>query len=405
MSLDLIIQPLLKYKFTFLFYSLVVLLVYINRKKFDFQGKFIALYRTKIGLGIMNSTALKAKRLLKYVGYLGIFFGFAGMLLTFILISTLTYNLIMNVPGAGGASPVIPGLPIAGTGIVFPLVTGWIALFIIMFAHEFAHGIIASVHNIRIKSSGIAFFGPILGAFVEPDEKQLTKEKDSVQHSVFAAGSFSNLLSVVVVNLIALIIFAPLVSTLVDSTGVIVSPQPGLPADKAGIANNTIITKVNNVDITSTSDLQEALKDVKVDQTITLSSENQTFSIITTANPEKPSQGYLGIWILGNKLKLKNENPLTKISFEIVKWFLSLLGWVAFLSLNIGLINLFPIFITDGARMLKVALDRFFSKKLSLALWSNINWLCLFLILILLFLPLFRWMSTNITSILVGLFI
>ena len=405
MSLDFIIQPILKYKFILLFYSLVVFLVYINRKKFDFQGKFIALYRTKIGLNIMNSAALKARRILRYTGYLGIFFGFAGMLLTFILILTLAYNLIMNVPGAGGASPVIPGLPIAGTGMVFPLITGWIALFIIMFAHELAHGIIASVHNIRIKSSGIAFFGPIMGAFVEPDEKQLTKEKDSVQHSVFAAGSFSNLLLVVVINIIALVIFAPLVSTLVAPTGVIVSPQPGLPADKAGIANNTIITKVNNVDITDTADLQEMLKDIKVKQTIILSSENRTFSVITTENPEKPSQGYLGIWILGNKLKLKNESPLTKIAFEVVKWFLSLLGWTAFLSLNIGLINLFPIFITDGARMLKVALDRFFNKKLSMALWSNINWLCLLLILILLFLPLFRWINTNISSILVGLFV
>jgi len=405
MSLDFIIQPILKYKFILLFYSLVVFLVYINRKKFDFQGKFIALYRTKIGLNIMNSTALKARRILRYVGYLGIFFGFAGMLLTFILILVLTYNLIMNVPGSGGASPVIPGLPIAGTGMVFPLITGWIALFIIMFAHELAHEIIASVHNVRIKSSGIAFFGPIMGAFVEPDEKQLTKEKDSVQHSVFAAGSFSNLLLVVVINIIVLLIFAPLVSTLVSSTGVIVSPQPGLPADKAGIANNTIIIKVNNADITDTSDFQEMLKDIKVDQTITLSSENRTFSVITTENPEKPSQGYLGIWILGNKLKLKNESPLTKIAFESVKWILSLLGWTAFLSLNIALINLFPIFITDGARMLKVALDRFFNKKLSMAIWSNINWLCLLLILILLFLPLFRWINTNISSILVGLFI
>ena len=353
----------------------------------------------------MNSTALKARRLLKYVGYLGVFFGFAGMIFTFVLILILVYNLILNVPGSGGASPVIPGLPIAGTGLVFPLVIGWIALFIIMFAHEFAHGIIASVHNIRIKSSGIAFFGPLLGAFVEPDEKQLQKEKDSVQHSVFAAGSFSNLLLVVVINLIALIIFAPLVNVLVSSTGVVISPQSGFPAEKAGIANNTIITKINGIEVTNTAEFQEILKDTEVNQAISLSSENRTFSITTTENPEKPSQGYLGIWIIGNKLKLKNENPLTKIAFEVVKWFMSLLGWTAFLSLNIGLINLFPIFITDGARMLKVALDRVFNKKLSMSVWSNINWLCLLLILILLFLPLFRWINTNVTSILVGLFI
>ena len=45
------------------------------------------------------------------------------------------------------------------------------ALAIVAIPHEFAHGIFARLNNLRVKSSGFALFGPILAAFVEPDEK------------------------------------------------------------------------------------------------------------------------------------------------------------------------------------------------------------------------------------------
>ncbi|MBL7054893.1 site-2 protease family protein [Candidatus Woesearchaeota archaeon] len=402
---DSIFPVIVKYKFTILFYSLIVFLIYINRKRLDFHGKFVALYRTQIGINFMNYMAGKGKGFFKFLGYAGIFVGYAGMIFTLILIFILTYNLVLDVPGSSGASPVIPGLPIAGTGLIFPLITGWIALFIIMCVHEFAHGVIAVVHNIRVKSSGIAFFGPILGAFVEPDEKRLTKQKGSIQNSVFAAGSFSNLLLVVVISIIAALIFAPLVNSMVFSEGVVISPQSGLPAEKAGITNGTVITKINGIDIRSPKDFEKIINDVSVNETINLSSKNQTFFVTTTEHPEKEGKSYLGVWVHGSKTKLKNENIFTRAVFEVIMWLLTLMGWVAFLSLNIGLINLLPIFITDGARMLKVALDRFFNKKLSLAIWSNINWLCVMLLLILLFLPLLRWISSNLTVLLVNLFI
>ena len=231
------VLAILEYKTTILFYSLVFLIVYINRKKFEVHGKLVYLYRTKIGISLMNFMAEKARRLVKLLGYFGIVIGFIGMILTFILILSLTYKLLMNEPGAGGASPVIPGLPIAGTGLVFPLITGWIVLFIIILVHEFSHGVVASAYKIRIKNSGLAFFGPILGAFVEPNEKALAKQKDVVQHSVFAAGPFSNFLTVIVAMLIIWALLNPITNILSIPTGVIIYSQPGLPAEKAGIEN------------------------------------------------------------------------------------------------------------------------------------------------------------------------
>ena len=133
------ISVIIQYKFTILFYALIFLILYLNRKKFDVHGKFIYLYRTKIGINLMNLMAKKAGKLIKFLGSAGVVIGFLGMVGTFILILFLTYKLLINAPGAGGASLVIPGLPIAGTGLVFPLVTGWIVLFMITVIHEFSH--------------------------------------------------------------------------------------------------------------------------------------------------------------------------------------------------------------------------------------------------------------------------
>ncbi|MDP6600388.1 MAG: site-2 protease family protein [Candidatus Woesearchaeota archaeon] len=396
------VLAILEYKTAILFYSLVFLIVYINRKKFEVHGKLVYLYRTKIGISFMNFMAEKARRLVKLLGYFGIMIGFIGMIFTFILILSLTYKLLMNEPGAGGASPVIPGLPIAGTGLVFPLITGWIVLFIIILVHEFSHGVVASAYKIKIKNSGLAFFGPILGAFVEPNEKALAKQKDLVQHSVFAAGPFSNFLTVIVAMLIIWALLNPITNILSIPTGVIIYSQPGLPAEKAGIENGTVITGIYGGSVNTVEDFRKAMADIGPNKNIELKSDDNIYPVTTTESPDDPSQGYLGVWIMGEKSELRNDNFLNQILLKIINWFKQLLGWLAFLSLNIGLINLLPIFITDGARMLKIFFERIIPNKgKSMSLWLFFNWASLFSLLILVFLPLLRWLGSILDGVLI----
>jgi len=299
------ILGLIEYKTTILFYVLVFLIVYSNRKRFDVHGKFIYLYRTQFGINLMSKLAHRTLRVTKILGHIGTAIGFIGMIFTFIMILFLTYKLILNDSGVGGASPVIPGLPIAGTGLVFPLITGWIVLFIIILVHEFSHGVVASAHNIKIKNSGMAFFGPILGAFVEPDEKILSKKKDSVQYSVFAAGPFSNFLTVIIILLFSFLILNPVIGLLSTSTGVIIFSQSGLPAEQAGVGNNTIITSINGEKVTTIADFQDVMGGIAPNRNIELKSEDRTFSVTTTENPDDPSKGYLGVWIIKENLILK----------------------------------------------------------------------------------------------------
>jgi len=362
------VLTIFEYKTVILFYSLIFLIVYLNRKKFEVHAKFIYLYRTKIGINLMSFVSKKAERLIKFLGHAGVIIGFIGMILTFVMVLLLTY------------------------------ITGWIVIFIIIVVHEFSHGIVASAYKIRIKNSGIAFFGPILGAFVEPDEKILSKQKDWVQHSVFAAGAFSNFLTVILVLLIAVIILDPIGSALSVSTGVIIYSQSGLPAEKAGIVNNTLITGINGENVNTIEDFRNVMSDIGPNRNIELKSDDKVYTVKTIENPDDGSKGYLGVWIMGEKSKLKNDTPLNQALLSILDWFRKMFGWLAFLSLNIGLINLLPIFITDGARMLKIFFERIIpNKNRSMSVWLFVNWVALFSLLILVFLPLFRWLAKIIT--------
>ena len=78
-----------------IFYSLIFLVLYLNRKKFDVHCKFIFLYRTKIGINLMNSVSKKAPRLIKFLGYFGVIIGFIGMVFTLAMILFLTYKLLI----------------------------------------------------------------------------------------------------------------------------------------------------------------------------------------------------------------------------------------------------------------------------------------------------------------------
>lgn len=392
------LSALLEYKITILFYLAIFILVYLNRKKFDVHGNFIFLYRTKVGIKLMEKVAFRARKLVKVLGYIGVAIGFMGMAATFVLILLSTYKLLIGESKAA-ASPVLPGLPIAGTGLVFPLIMGWIVLFIIILVHEFSHGVVASAHKIKVKNSGIAFFGPILGAFVEPDEESLGKRKHMVQHSVFAAGAFSNFLTVVIVSVLTFLMINPINDFLTNPAGVVVFSQPGLPAEISGIKNNSIVTGINGISIMTMEDFQNAMENVKAGEKVKIKAGNREHSVIAAANPDDPLKGYLGVWIIKEERKLKHDNFVYQMLLKALTWLQQMFGWLAFLSLNIGLINLFPVFITDGARMLKILLDGMVKdKERSIQIWAIFNWISLLSLLTLIFLPFFRWIGISLIT-------
>ncbi|MCX8159277.1 MAG: M50 family metallopeptidase [Candidatus Pacearchaeota archaeon] len=108
-------------------------------------------------------------------------------------------------------APVIPYFPqIFKMEKFFP--DFYFVYFIIVFSivavfHEMAHGIYMVLYKVRIKSTGFLFLGPILGAFVEQDDKEFKNKKNTEQMAVLGAGVFTNLLLSIIFGAILLLFF------------------------------------------------------------------------------------------------------------------------------------------------------------------------------------------------------
>lgn len=378
----------LQHRWVIIFYTTIILLIYINRKKFEFQGKIVALYKTKFGLNLMDYIAKKYPRLVKSFGIVSIYAGYLGFVIVILLLFKILYDLIAK-PDIIAISPVIPGIPIAGTNLVFPLVTGWISLLIIIVVHEFSHGVVARAYNIKILSSGFAFFGPILGAFVEPDEKHVKKQKGVVQNSVYAAGPFSNVVLAIVALLLLNFVVAPLAVGASNPIGIEINPQADFPAQAAGLEEGDVILAINDVSTRNLDAFFNSTRSIKPGDTILVETKRGVFEFETTKNPDNESRGYMGITITG--ISREGNGGLSTLAFPILKWLWSLLFWVFFISINIGLFNLFPIFITDGARMLKVTIDRYVKNtKKAQDAWFRFNQICLILLLSIVFIQIYN---------------
>ncbi|MDO8656448.1 MAG: site-2 protease family protein, partial [Nanoarchaeota archaeon] len=176
-----------QFKYIILFYLLVIGFLIYHRKRIDTQAKVIFLFRTKWGLQWMDKYSKKFREWVILLGYIGVGAGYVGLIvISYVLIKNLV-DLIIKPAAVSGVSLVLPGINVPGLGVL-PFWYWIIAIFIIALVHEFSHGIVARAHNVEVKNTGIVFFGPILGAFVEPNEEKMRKEKDITQYSILAAG-------------------------------------------------------------------------------------------------------------------------------------------------------------------------------------------------------------------------
>jgi membrane-associated protease RseP (regulator of RpoE activity) len=372
-----------------LFYSTIMLLVYLNRKKFEIQSGFMAMKRTKLGLRLIDRVGKKHKELIKILGYIGIGVGFIGMIFVSYLMLSNLYTLL-TVPGAQSqVAPAIPGVRIPGSPIYIPLITGWIALFIVVLVHEFSHGIVATANGLKIKSSGIVFFGPILGAFVEPNEKKLVKSHAVVQYSVFAAGPFSNILLSIAAFLLILFVMAPVINSITQPVGFsFEGVEKGLPASAAGVKPNMVFVRVNGIAVENDSLFSEVMQNSLPNEQLLLETKDQRFTLTTTSRPDNTQKGYVGVSGIKTEYTAKDSLKAIGFLYPVFSKLTELLWLILMLSSGIGIINLLPLGPIDGGRMLQTAMVSVGGKKKGLKLWSGVSYLFLIVLLLNIFLPL-----------------
>ncbi len=200
--------------FMVLFTLAVIIFLYTRKHNLQRQG-LLYLYKTKVGLKIIEYISEKYFKLLKPLQYLVLASGYLLLFFMLWFLVKFTYFYITSSYAAKALKvpvifPLIPYLPeIFKVDFLPPFYfTYWIIIIaIIAIPHEFAHGIFARLNKVKIHSTGFGFLGPFLAFFVEQDEKHMNKASRFSQLSILAAGTFANVLMTILFGIIMWLFF------------------------------------------------------------------------------------------------------------------------------------------------------------------------------------------------------
>ena len=377
-----------------IFVIVLSIIIVRHRKKLELQKMlfpvlYAGLYRTNFGLKFINKISKKYKELIKLLGYIGIGIGFIGMVVIVVSIIQAAVVALIKPATQAGVALVLPQTTIPGIGFL-PFWYWIIALFVLVVIHEFAHGIVAKAHGVKIKNSGLGFFAIIVPliplAFVEPEEKEMNKQTDVVQYSIFAAGPFANILTALIILLLFMFVFAPTDNALTEPNGFTFDKLEGYPS--AVLPEGIVVSKMNGEQVNTVQQFIDNMNFVKVGDAITLGDEEQEYTLITTESPDT-KKAFIGISNIKNELKVKE--GVNKIGYGVYAWVRGLLKWIGLLSFFIGLANLLPIGPIDGGRMVKTASEKLYKNKTK----AKKRWIfiSMIILLLLLFSLIFPWLK------------
>jgi membrane-associated protease RseP (regulator of RpoE activity) len=246
--------------FLIVFSILIALFLYKNNKNIKREMGIAFLYKSQLGIKLIKHVGTRYRKILRGLQYIIILVGYVLMAGILYLIGRTAYLYIMypvlitDVIKAPPVTPLIPYFPVIfGMESFFPplyFTYFIIALSIVAIVHEFSHGIYMAFHKVRIKSTGVLFLGPLLGAFVEQEEKDMEKLGKKEQMSILGAGVFANIVTAGIFLLIWILIF----NVTFVPAGAIFNTYA------AGLVNVSSMTMIGNMEINNLSN--QALLDL-----------------------------------------------------------------------------------------------------------------------------------------------
>ena len=262
---------------------------------------------------------------------------------------------------------LIPGVTLTSAPAIMYFL---LSIPIVLVMHEGAHGIVATLEKIKIKTGGFAIFIAMFAGFVEPDEEEFNNAKKISKLRVIGAGATSNVAFSFALGLIlltnplfALVLPEPILSTFYElPDGVmIIDVMQGLGAEKAGLLPNDIITKINDVQIISALDFEKANLSPgdTVSVTVLRGEQELQFFVEIMPSPDDPERGLIGI--------LRDTTFAFKPIYNFIEWnnpqLSMFLLWLWMISFFIGIINMLPLPILDGGKFIHSIIDKKISDK------------------------------------------
>lgn len=367
------------------FIVILALVVYKDRRKVERQGVLL-LRKSQLGKRGIVQLGERWPRFWKWFGNVGVAVGFAGSLWILWTLLEVTWKALV-LRAAPGFALVLPSLTsetVVLPGVVAPPFWYWIiSIGLLVVVHEGMHGVLAAAQRIRIKSLGLGLLAVIPLAFVEPDEKQLTKRPVMEQMRVFAGGSFANF----ILAAIALGLGALLVASAFAPAGVLVSgTTEGYPAAAANLSG--IIVSVAGREVRNVTELGAAMDALAPGSAVVVetvkkpgAAERTRYELTAAEDPKKSGSAFLGVTFnpsAANTKAVRGELGAWKGPIGFVE---GLLFFLFFINLGVGAFNLLPIKGLDGGRMWELVFLRL-GKGRGRKVLNATTWILILLILV-----------------------
>jgi len=251
----------------------------------------------------------------------------------------------------GGAVPVIPVLPII-TIRLYWLPYFFTAIAVVVLTHEFAHGIIARLEKIPVKSAGILMAFVFFGGFVEQDEEGFEKASTVSKLRMVAVGSSTNLITSFLVLLLLMGLYAPASGILIYET-----VENG-PVAGAGLQRWDTIFAINGTAVSTVGDLEEFMtqNNVTPGQTLILKTNKGNKSIQT-------ENGSRGQPIIGLAYYSDYHPCRIPLDYYLAIHLHMTLFWLHLISVSVGIFNMLPLYPFDGEKFLYCSLRNIVKKR------------------------------------------
>lgn len=343
----------------------VAILVGAKALKLENRGvelKFYSLvYKNRGVQGVLTRMLGRTRRGVRVFADVSVVAGFMMMGFAFwFLLSNIT-NYFVQPRDFAELTVLIPGVTLTSSHSIAYFL---LSIPIVLVMHEGAHGIVATLERIKIKTGGFAIFIAMFAGFVEPDEDEFGKAKKVSRLRVIGAGATSNVIFALALGVIlltnplfALVVPEPLLSTFYElPEGVmILSVMEGLGAERAGLQANDIITAVGDVRLLSPADFMDLglVPGQVVPVDVLRDGQPMRFDVEIMESPDEPGRALIGI-MRDNSFSYKPVLNYIVWDNHQVSMFLL---WLWMISFFIGIINMLPLPILDGGKFIHTIIE------------------------------------------------
>ena len=347
----------------------------LKLEKHGFELKAYSLtYKNTQVQSVLSKILTRTRRGIRVFADVSVVAGFLMMGFAFWFLLNNLSNFFVEPTEFAELTVLIPGVTLTSASAIAYFL---LSIPIVLVIHEGAHGIVASLEKIKIKTGGFAVFIALFAGFVEPDEEEFDKAKKISKLRVIGAGATANVIfafalgALLLTNpIFALVLPEPLVEWFYDAPDgvLVISIIPDSGAEKAGLQSGDLITAINGVIIITPLDFQKI--DLKPGETVTVTVQRNgqqlQLPVEIMPSPDDPNRGLVGIM---------RDNALSyKPVYNFIEWdpqVSMFLLWLWMISFFIGIINMLPLPILDGGKFIYTIIENKASEqKINGIMWA-----------------------------------